>query len=111
MELGKVELGNWLIAYFAATLSLLIATANGKSGLSKRMEPVVARYLPSRSPRLMIRYAALLLTGLFAAAYTILGVKASGYQSIFASALSSTLAIELFPGGEQERKSVEREET
>lgn len=92
------SLAKWVLAFFAAVLSLLVATANGKSGLSARMEGVIARYLPEKSPALMIRYIALLITGLFAAAYTILGVHASDLQSVFASALSSTIAIELFPG-------------
>lgn len=104
-------LGNWAIAYLAAIMSLLIATANGKSGLSRRMELVVARYLPQKSHRLLIRYTALLLIGLFAAAYTILGIKASGYQSIFASAISSTFAIELLPGTPPENKPEARKES
>jgi hypothetical protein len=106
-----MDLRSWLLAYSAATLSLLIATANGKSGLSQRMEPVMARYLPKRSPEIIIRYAALLITGLFAAAYTIFGVKAPDARGIFASALTSTLAIELFPGITRERKSATKEQT
>jgi hypothetical protein len=92
-----------MLAFCAAILSLLIATANGKSGLSERMEMVIARYLPESSPDIAIRYGALLITGAFAAAYTIWGVKASDLQAVFASALSSTIAIELFPGSMRNR--------
>jgi hypothetical protein len=94
-----VPIKEWVLAFSAAILSLLIATANGRSGLSVKMERVIVRYLPPSSPEIMVRYVALLITGLFAAAYTILGVRPSNYQAIFASALSSTIAIELFPAG------------
>ena len=111
MQLGDIGLEQWLVAYVAAILSLLIATAMGKSGLSRKMEHVVARYLPTRSHRLIIRYAALLLTGLFATAYTIFFTKPSSSQSIFATALTSAFAIELFPGTSQESKPGARNQT
>jgi hypothetical protein len=93
-----VEVKNWLLAYIVATFSLLIATANEKSSLSQRMEAVISRYLPSSSPELIVRYAALLFTALSATAYTILLAGAHDPKTIVAGAFASTLALETFPG-------------
>lgn len=94
----NLAIGKWMLAFSAAVIALLVATANDKSGLSKRLEPVIAHYLPDNTQVIVIRYIALLVTGLFAAAYTLFVVHASENQAVFASALTSTMAVELFPG-------------
>ena len=88
----------WLLAFLGSICAFIIAAANGKSGLSKRIETEVSRMLPKNASLLTARYAGMLVIGVFSAAYTLFIIQPVDFPNVFGGSIAAAAAIETFPG-------------